>query len=149
MFKDTLKRFKKYFRPFRQVLRSERGEVDAPPSFITTLSDDARATIPAELISDPEISKHKSVGEVLTALKKSSRPWIDSLPDDLRANPNVSKYKDPVEFVKGHLSAVESLGKKRFVEPQENSPQEEWDKYFNSIGRPEKIDDYNSHRLKI
>jgi len=71
-----------------------------------------------------------------------SSTWIDSLPDDLKADPNVSKYKTPEEFVKGHINVVKMVGAKGIIVPKPDAPQEDQDKFYNALGRPEKSDNY-------
>ena len=82
-------------------------------------------------------------GEVTTS-------WIDTLPEetrtaipeDFRKDPNVTKYKDLPEFLKGHRNAVEAIGKKGVIVPTEKATPEEWNKFYNELGRPEKPDGY-------
>jgi hypothetical protein len=37
-------------------------------------------------------------------------PWTDSLPDDLKADPNVIKFKTPAEMAKGYVEASKLIG---------------------------------------
>lgn len=111
-------------------------------NFIATLPEEIRSTLPAEIISDPEVAKYKNLGEVITAAKQSNRPWYDSLPAELKADPTVVKYKTGEEQVKAHLEAVKLIGAKGVIIPVKDAPQGEVDKFYNTLGRPEKPDGY-------
>jgi len=97
--------------------------------------------------SDESYASFKTVEELGTAYKgamerASSIGSIESIPEELRADPNIKKYKDIGELAKGHLETVKLIGRKGVIVPNENSPKEDIDKFFNSIGRPEKADLY-------
>jgi transcriptional regulator with XRE-family HTH domain len=92
--------------------------------------------------------------------------WIEQLPDELKTDPNVAKYKTPVDLVKGHVEAVKFLGtairppgpdaspedKKAFIERMQkvapdlvfapaDDPETE-SRLFKQLGRPDKPEDY-------
>ncbi len=70
-----------------------------------------------------------------------------SLPADLQANPAVAAYKKETGFdvaglVKEHVNLQGLIGKKGVIAPAETDPPEAWERYYNSLGRPEKPDGY-------
>ena len=67
--------------------------------------------------------------------------WQMALPKEARENPNVSKYKTSDDLVKGHLSAVERVGKSIII-PDEKATPEEKRAYLTKLGVPEKPEDY-------
>ena len=70
------------------------------------------------------------------------KPWFDSLPDSLKTDPNITKYKTLDEFASGHVNAVKLIGQKGVIIPKPDAPQEDIDKFYNTLGRPEKADGY-------
>lgn len=76
--------------------------------------------------------------------------WLDTLPEETRNaipeeyrnDQNVTKYKTMDEFFKGHKNLVETVGKKGFILPDEKADPKEWDKVYNTLGRPEKPEGY-------
>jgi hypothetical protein len=78
------------------------------PSFIETLPDEIKTQIPAELVSNPNLTKYATVGD----------------------------------FVKGHINAVDLLGKKGVIIPDANSSDEIKVNFRKALGIPEKAEDY-------
>ena len=74
--------------------------------------------------------------------------WLSGLPDDLRANESIKSYRTVGDFAKAHLDTAAKLkdaeGKLGNSIPKlgENATPEEREKYFNSLGRPEKPEGY-------
>jgi hypothetical protein len=66
--------------------------------------------------------------------------WRTALPEDLRANPNFTKYSSLESFAKGHLNAVSMLGKTPELKVPEN--EDERADFFNKLGRPASPDKY-------
>lgn len=79
-----------------------------------------------------------------------STTWIDSLPEEVKTNipqeyvkdPNVTKYKDLPEFLKGHVNQSKLIGAKGIIVPKEDASPEEQEKFLNALGRPEKPEGY-------
>lgn len=68
--------------------------------------------------------------------------WFEGLADPLKTDPNITKYKSLDEFANGHLNAVKLIGQKGVIVPKPDAPQEEIDKFYNTLGRPEKAEGY-------
>lgn len=76
--------------------------------------------------------------------------WIATLPpdaqklfpEDVAKDPNFTKYKTTEEFVKGHRSLVETVGKKGVIIPGEKATPEEMSAFYETLGRPKKPEDY-------
>ena len=72
-----------------------------------------------------------------------------AIPADKYAdNPNISKYKTVGDLVRGHSEAVKLVGAKGVILPGEKAEQAEIDRFYNSIGRPEKPDGYKLSTLE-
>jgi hypothetical protein len=89
------------------------------------------------------------VTETSTGNQPSQTPgWIAGLPDELKAHEEFKSYRTVGDFAKAHLDtakkAKELEGKLGNSIPKlgENATQEERDRFYNSLGRPEKPDGY-------
>lgn len=71
-----------------------------------------------------------------------SPEWLNSLPEEARKDPNVTKYKTVEEFYNGYKHQASLLGKKGVIVPGENASEQERNQFYNSLGRPEKPDGY-------
>ena len=69
-----------------------------------------------------------------------SADWKDSIPEDIRGNPNFAKYTSMESFAKGHLNAVSMLGKTPELKVPDNT--DERSDFWNKLGRPEAPDGY-------
>lgn len=58
------------------------------------------------------------------------------------ANTPVGKYKTVGELAKGYENANKLIGAKGVILPGENAQPEEYEKFYNSLGRPEKPEGY-------
>lgn len=68
--------------------------------------------------------------------------WLEGLPEDIRENPYLTRYKSSEEAARGIIEAQTFISSTRPTIPKEDAPQEQWDKFYNSQGRPEKPDGY-------
>lgn len=68
--------------------------------------------------------------------------WHAQLPEDLRANASISKFKSVAELAKGYVNAESLIGTKRIPEPQATWKEEDWNALYSSLGRPTNPDGY-------
>jgi hypothetical protein len=67
--------------------------------------------------------------------------WVSQLPEKLRANPEVVKYKTVGDFTESSLAAISRLGKSVTV-PGPDASAEERQAFWGKVGRPEAADKY-------
>ena len=77
-----------------------------------------------------------------TENQQSETSWRAGLPEDIRENPHLTRYGSQEEAARGIIEAQNFISTTRPTVPKEDAPAEEWDKFFNSLGRPEKPEDY-------
>jgi hypothetical protein len=77
-----------------------------------------------------------------TTTPESATPssWRDSLSADYKDK--YTEFKNPEDFVKGYDNLVSKLGADPIVKPKSDAAPEEWQKYYNKLGRPESADKY-------
>ncbi|RKZ91789.1 MAG: hypothetical protein DRQ40_09440 [Gammaproteobacteria bacterium] len=55
--------------------------------------------------------------------------WQDSLPEDMRTNPTLDKFKDPEGLAKSYIE-LERMQSRSLTIPGEHSTDDDWDKYY-------------------
>lgn len=98
--------------------------------------------MPEEVITDtqaPEVETPAPVVENTPAVT-----GIETISEEYRADPNISKYKNLDELAKAHLETVKLIGRKGVILPTEKSTPQEKDAYFKAIGRPDKAEEYKA-----
>lgn len=75
--------------------------------------------------------------------------WRDGLPDDIKAHPAFNNFKDVTDLAKSHLQAQEMIGKKGVILPVEGASEEEMNRFFNEIGRPETVEGYKVNQIQM
>lgn len=73
--------------------------------------------------------------------------WRDALPQEIRENPNFTKYSSIESFSKGHLNLVSTLGKKPELKIPENA--DERSDFFNTLGRPASAKGYEFDEFEV
>lgn len=69
----------------------------------------------------------------------SVEAWTSSLPEDMRSNPSLTKYDSVVELAKGHVNAVQLLGKDKIPLPKSDA---EFLDVYRQLGMPNLAEDY-------
>ena len=64
------------------------------------------------------------------------------MPEELKSHPSLQKFNSPADLFKSYVSLESMLGKNKVPIPDENAPQEEWDKFYEKLGRPKTPDEY-------
>lgn len=73
--------------------------------------------------------------------------WRDSLPDDIKNHATLTNFKSVVDLAKSHLEAQNMIGRKGIIPPVDDS-EEEKNRYYNELGRPETADGYKLDEIK-
>jgi len=79
----------------------------------------------------------------------SDGKWYDTLDSDLKSHPSVTKYGSLNDAIKGSLSLETMIGKDKVTLPSDKSTPEELSSFYNSIGRPEGVDGYETPNLEL
>lgn len=124
---DTLSLKERYLKPMFGMLRNNRGEVDGSVDNGDTDTD-----------KDVDASDNKGAEE----------SWLNSLDEDLRNNPSISKYKSLQDMAKGHAELAKMIGKDKVIVPGENAKPEEWAAFWDKVGRPSELTGYEAPEIK-
>ena len=70
-------------------------------------------------------------------------PWFDKYTSEVQSR--VNKFKTVDDLVKSYLSLEENMSKSRKAMdlPSKDAPQHEWDRFYDSLGRPKSMTEYN------
>lgn len=77
----------------------------------------------------------------------ANKSWLDKfeVSEELRDNPNISKYKTLDDALKANVNLVKKLGEKGIMRPDENADAETWSAWYDHIGRPTDPDGYSDY----
>ncbi len=70
----------------------------------------------------------------------SGGDWRASLGDDIRHDPSLASIQDINGLAKGYVHAQRMVGADKVVIPKEDSGPEDWNDFYNRLGRPEKYE---------
>ena len=77
-----------------------------------------------------------------------SASWLDGVSDDIRGDPTLANLDSVDALAREHVNLQKVLGKKGVPLPGETGTTEEWDAFYNAIGRPETADNYDFEGFK-
>lgn len=67
--------------------------------------------------------------------------WLADLPDELKADATLTRYKSVEDLARGHVEA-HKVAKSKLSVPGEGASDEDWGKIWDALGRPESADKY-------
>ena len=72
----------------------------------------------------------------------SSEPtsWLSGVDESIREDPSLADIKDITGLAKSYIHAQKMVGADKIVLPTETADPEEWDNFYNRLGRPEKYE---------
>lgn len=88
---------------------------------------------------------------LVTAAPKVAEPahWAATLPEELRAAPELAKYKTLDEFAKGHLEQSKLVGRKALTPPDAHSTPEQVAAWRKALGVPDDPKDYVTSGVRL
>ncbi|MBN2643001.1 MAG: hypothetical protein JXR78_15220, partial [Victivallales bacterium] len=110
-----------------------------------TQTEPAAAQPPQQSTAQPEQTQAQT--ERLTPEKSpQSSDWKSSLPEELRDNPSLSKFKDVNSLAQSYVSTKALVGQNTVKLPSETSSPEDWNKFYTTLGRPDSPEGYEIKR---
>lgn len=70
------------------------------------------------------------------------KSWKEAIPEDLRNDPNISKFTELEALAKSYVNATRMIGQDKVAVPNNNSTEDQWNEVYNKLGRPESPDKY-------
>lgn len=94
-------------------------------------------------ISTQDIATEETQGTELSDSKiDSGNSFLDILPDEYKQDKSFTQYTDISSLLKTYKEQERMLGTAVAHIPDENSTPEQWNKFYNKIGRPETCNEY-------
>ena len=69
--------------------------------------------------------------------------FLDSLSEDLRSSPSVQKFTDVNGMAKSYINLEQMVGADKVAKPGKSWTDDQYNEFYNSIGRPESADGYD------
>lgn len=104
----------------------------------TTSAPAAGDTTAASAASTPTVNTGITVSNADNA-------WRAALPDEYKGDPSFKNFQSQEDVLKAYKNAASLVGLDKYSiirRPKDDAPPEEFDKYYNSLGRPENLDGY-------
>jgi hypothetical protein len=84
--------------------------------------------------------------ETTTTTTGTAPEWLGTLPDELKGDATLTRYKSVEDLARGHLE-TKRLAMSKLAIPGEGASDEDWGKVWSALGRPEKADGYGEFGL--
>lgn len=81
--------------------------------------------------------------EVASAAPAASVGFFDSLPEDLRAEPSLRNFTDPVSLAKSYVHAQRMIGADKIPLPGKSATEDEWRQVYKRLGAPDSAKGYD------
>jgi len=97
------------------------------------------------LLNGGDTGEPNSTETTTTTTDNSEMPGFEalvkSLPDDLQANPNLSKFQNFEDLAKSYIEQSKLVGRKTTI-PGEDASADDWNEFWKNAGRPESPNEY-------
>ena len=71
-----------------------------------------------------------------------AKSWKEAIPEELRNDPNISKFTELEALAKSYVNATRMIGQDKVAVPNNNSTEDQWNEVYDKLGRPESADKY-------
>jgi len=71
-----------------------------------------------------------------------AKSWKEAIPEDLRNDPNISKFTELEALAKSYVNATRMISQDKVAVPNNNSTDDQWNEVYDKLGRPESPDKY-------
>jgi len=79
---------------------------------------------------------------IATTNNSTPATWKDSISQEFREDPNISKFTEIDALAKSYINATRMIGQDKVAVPNENSTDDQWNEVYGKLGRPESPDKY-------
>lgn len=86
--------------------------------------------------------------DVVDPVAASTPEWLAPLPDDLKGDATLIRYKDVEALAKAHIEA-HKVAKSKVIVPAEDATDEQRGTFYDAIGRPASADDYDVPTIEL
>ena len=79
---------------------------------------------------------------IATTNNSTPSTWKDSISQEFREDPNISKFTEIDALAKSYINATRMIGQDKVAVPNQNSTDDQWSEVYDKLGRPESPDQY-------
>ena len=102
---------------------------------------------PVETPTQPETSTETKAEDTLvssttTNTVQTSKSWKETISEEYRNDPNISKFTEIDALAKSYINATKMIGADKITVPTNSSTEEHWEEVYSKLGRPESPDKY-------
>ena len=84
----------------------------------------------------------QTVSSTTTEQPTVSKSWKETISEEFRNDPNISKFTEIDALAKSYINATRMIGQDKVAVPNENSTDDQWQEVYGKLGRPESPDKY-------
>ena len=84
----------------------------------------------------------QTVSSTTTEQPTVAKSWKDTISEEFRNDPNISKFTEIDALAKSYINATRMIGQDKVAVPNENSTDDQWNEIYGKLGRPESPDKY-------
>ena len=99
-------------------------------------------TVPVAETTQTTTEAPKQETQIEQPVPTVAKSWKEAIPEDLRNDPNISKFTELEALAKSYINATRMIGQDKVAVPNNNSTDDEWNEVYNKLGRPESPDKY-------
>lgn len=82
------------------------------------------------------------VSSTTTNTVQTAKSWKDTISEEFRNDPNISKFTEIDALAKSYINATRMIGQDKIPVPNNNSTEDQWNEVYSKLGRPESPDKY-------
>tara|TARA_S200002703_G_scaffold14163_1_gene12212 strand:+ start:72 stop:935 length:864 start_codon:yes stop_codon:yes gene_type:complete len=99
-------------------------------------------TVPVAETTQTTTEAPKQETQIEQAVPTVAKSWKEAIPEDLRNDPNISKFTELEALAKSYVNATRMIGQDKVAVPNNNSTEDQWNEVYDKLGRPESPDKY-------
>jgi len=99
-------------------------------------------TVPVAETTQTTTEALKQETQIEQPVPTVAKSWKEAIPEDLRNDPNISKFTELEALAKSYINATRMIGQDKVTVPNNNSTDDQWNEVYNKLGRPESPDKY-------
>ena len=99
-------------------------------------------TVPVAETTETPTEAPKQETQIEQPVPTVAKSWKEAIPEDLRNDPNISKFTELEALAKSYVNATRMIGQDKVAVPNNNSTDDQWNEVYDKLGRPESPDKY-------
>ncbi len=99
-------------------------------------------TAPVAETTTPTTEETKQETQIEQPVPTVVKSWKEAIPEELRNDPNISKFTELEALAKSYVNATRMIGQDKVAVPNNNSTEDQWNEVYDKLGRPESADKY-------